>query len=343
MKKKIYFIFILFFLIPVLAGAKNIFKQLEKEFKKVIKVKDENKSDTTAQLLTSDTNISENTQNISNQDANNKSGNLLDIGRQFGVKDKTLDIINAGFGLIKSQQEITPEEENGIGGSLAIEVIDRYNGKYENDQIQRYVNLTGKNIARHCGQGDIEFKFLVLNSDEINAFAAPGGYVFITKGLYFMLENEAQLAGVLSHEIAHIIQKHIIKTLQRGKLLMNLTKITALAAKKDVNKYSELMASVNSTLFEKGVDKEFEYEADLIGIKYAADIGYNPYGLYKFLINLEKVSGKKKSIFFSTHPDIADRISKLANILSSNYSDAGQLLNNRFIKNQTKKKVYKNY
>jgi len=112
---------------------------------------------------------------------------------------------------------------------------------------------------------------------------------------------------------------------------MSLTRLTALAAKKDVGKYSKVMTEVNSTLFEKGVDQEFEYEADVQALQYSSAAGYNPYAYAVFLTNLEKLIGTKKSIFFSTHPNIDSRIKISSSELSAKFSDSGAILKERFI------------
>ncbi|HPN31918.1 MAG TPA: M48 family metalloprotease [bacterium] len=316
------------------ANSANFFKKFEKSIKK--KLKEETaQSEEKAPLETSDTNLF--TEDKDNKTVDNeksdKSGGLLELGKKFGIKDKTLDIISSSVGVIKSQQEISIEEENDIGGSLALEIIQRYDGAYNNEIINDYVNLVGQSIVKYSDNTGLEFKFLVLNSDEINAFAAPGGYVFITKGLLRIIQNESQLAGVLAHEIAHITQRHILKTLQRGKFLENLAKLSATAAKKDAGKYTEIMGEVNKTLFEKGLDKSFEFEADAAGVELCVRTGYNPLGLLEFLNILNLHTGKKKSIFFSTHPSAADRSEKLRSNISLNYnSDSGAVLTERFKK-----------
>ncbi|MBP7653283.1 M48 family metalloprotease [Candidatus Dependentiae bacterium] len=336
--------FFIIFLVSYSADSENFFKKLEKDLKE--KIKKETANIQNREYPNPNENQNESAENYKNQGkydsdttsvlnenySNDKTGGLLDIGKKFGVNEKTLDIINSGFGVIKSQQEITYEEENDIGGSLALEVLQRYNGNYNNDIINLYVNLVGQSVAKYSDNSELNFKFLVLNSNEINAFAAPGGYVFITKGLFKILQDESQLASVLAHEIAHVTNRHILQSLQRGKFFENLTKLAAAASKKNTGKYTAIMNEVNKILFEKGVDKSMEYEADAIGIEFAARTGYNPGGLLEFLKNLNSYIGKSKSIFFSTHPSVFDRINKINEILSSNYTlQSGMILKDRFL------------
>ncbi|HON55452.1 MAG TPA: M48 family metalloprotease [bacterium] len=322
MKKIILFIFIGLLIFNCSSNAFSLKKILRETSSEKNKTTDQNKTD-----AASDTSAA-----AQSGESDKKTGWLLDMGRNLGLKEKDLKVIDAGAGLLKSQVEITKEEELEIGGSLALEVVARYGGKYKNEKVNEYVNLVGLTLVKYCDYVDIPYKFLVLDSEEINAFAAPGGYVFITKGLFYSLSSEAQLAGILAHEIAHITQKHILKTLKRGKLLENLTKLTATLSKSNVEKYTQIMSEVNSTLFEKGVDQTMEYEADRIAVEYVYRTGYNPNGLLEFVKYLQNNIGSKKSVFFSTHPNINQRIEKLEKEVLPNYPVGGQVLADRLKK-----------
>jgi len=103
-------------------------------------------------------------------------------------------------------------EEVRFGREVAARVIARY-GLYENLQLMKYVNLVGKVLAMSTNRPELEFRFAVLNTDEINAYAAPGGYIFVTRGALAKMRDEAELAGVLAHEIGHVVEKHVVKEL----------------------------------------------------------------------------------------------------------------------------------
>jgi len=321
--KKISIVFLLIIIFCLTLSAKNFFKKLEET------LKEKTSKEETKEEVTEDTSQ---IQTIEKEEVKEEKDNKLSILKKIGVKEKDLKIISATAGVIKSKQEISLEEEKSIGGSLAIETVNRFNGPYENEIINLYVNLVGQTIAKYCDRTEITYHFLVLDSEEINAFAAPGGYIFITKGLLKIVDDESQLAGVLAHEIAHITEKHILKSLQRGKFLENLTTLGATIANKDISKYSKIMNQVNELLFEKGLDQSMEYEADKIAIDIVTRVGYRPDGLYDFLLNLKKQLGEKKSIFFSTHPSINSRIDKLNEILLNNYKNVkGEKLSKRFL------------
>jgi len=119
--------------------------------------------------------------------------------------------------VVKGTAGIGLKEESSIGGSVAIEIVARFGGLWKDIAATQRVNLVGKSLARYCDRQELDFKFGILNSDTINAFSAPGGYVFITKGLYDLVgANDDELAGVLGHEITHVTRRHALKIIERG-------------------------------------------------------------------------------------------------------------------------------
>ncbi|MFP5418655.1 MAG: M48 family metalloprotease, partial [Gammaproteobacteria bacterium] len=126
-----------------------------------------------------------------------------------------VDPTQLGFALFG---DYTLEEEVRIGRQIAGNLLGAV-PLVRDDALQRYVNLVGNWVAQQSGRNEVTWRFGVLDTEAINAFAAPGGYVFVTKGLYRMLDNEAELAGVLGHEIAHITKKHHLKVLKQSTLI----------------------------------------------------------------------------------------------------------------------------
>jgi len=235
------------------------------------------------------------------------SGGLFGILEESGVIDKKTSRIIRGTGsALRAMQPIAYEEERTIGGSLALEVLNRFGGMYPNEKLQRYVTLVGESVASVSDRADIPYHFAVINSEEPNAFATPGGYVFVSVGLLKIVRNEAELAGVLGHEIAHITHRHALQTLERSKTLKGLTSLTTAILDEDPSKFNQIIDQVSEVLFTHGLDKELEYEADRLGMEYAHRVGYHSGGLLNFL----KILGKGRShdsIFFSTHPTPKDR------------------------------------
>jgi len=209
----------------------------------------------------------------------------------------------------------------------------------KNPALQQYVNRVGRWVASQSERSDLPWHFGVIDSDDINAFAAPGGYVLITKGLYKRLHNEAELAGVLGHEIAHIVQKHQLKVLQKQQLLsLGAGLLSGKVAKG--NQAIEKVIGSGAEISARSLDKDAEYEADRMGLILAARAGYDPYGLPEVLSDLADISSNDGSIalLFKTHPAPGERLSALAEATSNTAISLpeGKAVKNRFYKLEDK-------
>lgn len=200
--------------------------------------------------------------------------------------------------------------------------------------LQQYVNKVGRWVASQSERPDLPWKFGVIDSNDINAFAAPGGYVLITKGLYLRLKNEAQLAGVLGHEVAHVVQKHHLKVMQKQALLDAGTSF--LKEKISKNKLTQRAVSTGAEISARNLDKSAEYEADSMGLVLAARAGYDPYGLAEVLQDMASVSNSDSSValLFQTHPHPDDRLAQLSLVSGENLDNMtdGLTLENRLYK-----------
>lgn len=252
-----------------------------------------------------------------------QKGLLEGLGGIFGAKEKDVDLIKKGLKTVQSLQPIGLEEEIAIGQAVAVEAFSRFGGEYPHEGLTRYVSLVGKTVADVSDRPELLYHFAVLNSREVNAFAAPGGYVFVTRGLLETLENEAQLAGVLAHEVAHVTQRHMLDTIRRGAILANVSEFSLSAMDKDPALFSNVIDQVTEMLFEKGLDKELEFEADVHGIAYAYRAGYNPGGLRAYLRALQRQEGRAVSRLFSTHPSTAERLQRVDETLQAYRDGAG--------------------
>jgi beta-barrel assembly-enhancing protease len=152
----------------------------------------------------------------------------------------------------------------------------------KDEALQTYVNKVGRWVASQSSRSDLPWRFGVIESEDLNAFAAPGGYVIITKGLYRKMENEAQLAGVLGHEIGHVEQKHHLKVLQKSQLLNMGASLLGKKIGKDNQTVDKIIGS-GAEILARGLDKDAEFEADRIGVTLATRAGYDPYGLPEVL------------------------------------------------------------
>lgn len=188
--------------------------------------------------------------------------------------------------------------------------------------LQQYVNKVGYWIALQSERPKLPWSFGVINSPNINAFAAPGGYIVITLGLYQLLENESQLASILAHEISHVIEKHHLEAISKsskGEILGSL------AVKATSDKHQKTMQKlVNSSvqIYANGLDKKYEYGADRRGIVLAARAGYDPYALLDVLTTLKSINQTDDTmgVFLHTHPPLGKRLSNLEKLMDHNMS-----------------------
>ncbi len=220
--------------------------------------------------------------------------------------------------LRKSFQELDPSEEHYIGRAVAVQVLA--NPKYplsSDESLQRYVNLVGNGVVANCDEVRHTFngyQFAVLDTDEVNAFACPGGTILVTRGMVTKARNEEELAAVLAHEIAHVHLKHGLAAVQKSNqaaALKYLGSAGAQAALKD-QELKELAGVFDSTigdivgLFEKGYSRDAEREADQSGARFLAAAGYEPSALETVLARMVQESGGGG--LFATHPGGEERV-----------------------------------
>lgn len=255
-------------------------------------------------------------QNETSQGAQQEQPGLLEgLGGILGAKKKDIDLLKKGLGVVQALQPIGEEEEITLGQAVAVEAFSRFGGEYRDDRLTQYLNLVGKTIGELSDRPNLAYHFAILNSQEQNAFAAPGGYIFVTIGLLKTLNNEAELAGVLAHEVAHITQRHMLETIRRGALLANVSELSMAAMNKDPQMFSNVIDEITDKLFTKGLDKDKEFEADVYGVEFAYRAGYNPKGLQDYLRTLQSQEGHGQSRFFTTHPSTVERIGRIDGLL----------------------------
>jgi beta-barrel assembly-enhancing protease len=222
------------------------------------------------------------------------------------------------------------EEEVAIGREVTGSLLGAA-PLVKNDGLQQYVNKVGRWVASQSERPELPWKFGVIESNDLNAFAAPGGYVLITKGLYQTFQNEAQLAGVLGHEIAHVVKKHHLKVMQKQALLD--VGAGLLGDKFGDNNLSKKAISTGAEISARNLDKSAEYEADRIGVMLAYRAGYDVYGLPEVLQNMAQINKSDDSValLFKTHPHPDDRLAQLGESAGTQLDKlkAGKTLENR--------------
>lgn len=219
---------------------------------------------------------------------------------------------------------ITQQQELMLGEDFAAMLLGA-SRLHPNDELQKYVNSVGRYVASYSDRPDLPWTFGVLDTPDLNAFAIPGGYVFVTSGLLANLNSEAELATVLAHEISHITERHHLQQLERDNtmnLLSNLT--TAVVTYRDHHKtgssrsyqnrqIADTVLSAGHQLFTKGLSRDDELAADTLAIRLAARVGYDPYAMAAVLQKLDSIHGDSSgiSLILATHPAPADRLNNI--------------------------------
>ncbi|NYT60832.1 M48 family metalloprotease [Alcaligenaceae bacterium] len=238
-----------------------------------------------------------------------------------GCATMNLDsILKHGENLARSfSQEATPEKQQAMGDEAAALLLGAA-PLVKNAALQNYVNRLGLWVALQAGPDDTNWRFGVIDTDSVNAFAAPSGYVFITRGLLARLENESELAGVLAHEIAHVLQGHYVNTMIKRDRVAALGDLTQSALRGGGKGDWGPLVNLSRGVYGSGLDKGDEYQADRMGVVLAARAGYDPYGLPRVLQMYATTSGQGEfELLFSTHPGADARLDELASVMGDKF------------------------
>jgi predicted Zn-dependent protease len=207
------------------------------------------------------------------------------------------------------------EKEVALGRQLAMEV-DREAKLVEDPIITEYVNRVGQNLVLHS-DAKVPFTIKVIDSDEVNAFALPGGFFYVNRGLILEAENEAEIAGVMAHEIAHVAARHGVEQASKGTLV-NYASIPLIFlggwGGYAVQSLANLAIPMGFLKFSRGAEEE----ADALGVQYLWATGYDPHAMVTFFEKLQAKDRKKPgkiSQLFSSHPTTADRIKKVSSLV----------------------------
>jgi predicted Zn-dependent protease len=225
----------------------------------------------------------------------------------------------------------TPDQEQAIGQASGAKLINVF-GLYDNPDMVKYVNLVGNTVARQAGR-TVQYHFAVLDTDVVTAVSLPGGYIFITRGALANLKNEAELAGVLAHEIAHVDRRHLEKEV-RAQKTADFAKSEAASHVPVGAELVNIAGNVVTRALTLQVSRDKESEADKVGVEMSSKAGYDASGLRNFLQFLATVPATPQTkqalgLWGSTHPPLSDRINSL-NSLLPNYPATGQKLAERY-------------
>jgi predicted Zn-dependent protease len=258
----------------------------------------------------------------------------LDLG-------KIKDAVKIGQGVAKASRPMTAEEEHYVGRAVAARLLSTY-ALLENKKLTDYINTIGQVLAAHS---DMPFTFggyhfAILNSEELNAFACPGGIVLVTKGIINATKSEDELATVLAHEIAHIAHRHGVSAISKSRWTEVATTIGTETTKdyspqvvsKLVGLFEGAIDDVFKTLVVNGYGKSQEFQADESGMIYLAKAGYNPGALKDLLDRLVSQGASSGGGIMKTHPATKDRIKNVQQKMPSGKVDPAlvQLRSQRF-------------
>jgi predicted Zn-dependent protease len=248
----------------------------------------------------------------------------FDLNKILGAGKKALD---TGKKFAEANREFSTEEEVALGEGITSGFLGAA-PLHDDANLQRYVNRVGKWIAMHSERAELPWSFGVIRGDTINAFAMPGGTVLVSHGLVKRLANESELAGVLAHEIAHVVKKHQLSAIQSAMGSEAWADIGKEAAGQAIGRrggdaygLKTKLSSAGVDLVKNGVflrplDRTMENEADRLGVVLAARAGYDPYGLVAVLQMLgQSEADQSGTSILDTHPAPSDRLAELERFL----------------------------
>ncbi|HET6252167.1 MAG TPA: M48 family metalloprotease, partial [Tepidisphaeraceae bacterium] len=231
----------------------------------------------------------------------------------------------AGLKIFRSQT-LSDSAEISLGQSIGLQATNTYKLDHDPD-LQRYVTLVGRTVGAASPASQYKYFVGVLDTDEVNAFSGPRGYIFITRGAIKRMHDESELAGVLAHEVGHVALQHGLKAVKNANFWGGITDAAA-AGDQRIAAFKGAFGTCLNLVFVNGYSREQEDEADAEAVKYTIATGYDPHGLPRFLQRIEKEQGGPK--LFPTHPGIKDRIKLIDGEIAKAGSPTGATLADRF-------------
>ena len=248
---------------------------------------------------------------------------LAKSGPSFQIGDVVVDtkaIAKETQVVTKSFEDITPEQEYYIGRTVGAMVLQKY-GPYNNPKANRYINVMGQMLAQasDCPETYGGYHFLIQDSDEINAFAAPGGFIFMTRGMLQCCPHEDAVAAVMAHEIGHVQFKHGLRSIKKSRITSALSSLAIKGAKKYGDEdlaeltetFEESISDITKTLIVNGYSRSFEKQADLAAISILRRTGYSPNGLATMLNQMSTRLQPGGLDFAKTHPPPESRLAEI--------------------------------
>ena len=230
---------------------------------------------------------------------------------------------------------ISEADERKIGEQVSVQIRNSF-GVYQDPEVTKYVTLLGTVLAQASSRPNLNSEFIVLDTDGVNAFAAPGGIIHVTRGALGLARTEAELAGVLGHEITHVTEKHTIGSIEKSNMLgagADQAGKSGLAQDALARVVQQAYTSVLNNKF----DRNEENEADRLGVVLASKAGYAPNGLSTLLTKIadRNKDQKEPNGMFASHPQLADRIAKIGQTITAQKLSGSALVAARYTKTIT--------
>jgi predicted Zn-dependent protease len=230
-------------------------------------------------------------------------------------------ILSAGCAVnpITGRQEfmlMTESQDLEIGKKYSPEIEKQMGGRIPNEALQNYVNNVGQKVAKVSHRRGWEYHFAALDDNMVNAFALPGGYIFITKGMLAQLTTEAQLASVLAHEVAHVVARDTAALMSRE---IGIEILLAAVTSESTSQTARTAANLTRQIIGLRFSRRDEKDADLAGMDYMVRAGYNPNGMVETMQMLQNQQKTRSIEFFSTHPNPENRVAYLKARIESRY------------------------
>lgn len=228
-----------------------------------------------------------------------------------------------------SFEDITPEQEYYIGRTVGAVILRKYQ-PYTDTKANRYINVMGQMLSQVSDRPETfgGYHFLILNSEEINAYAAPGGFIFLTRGILRCCPNEDSVASVLAHEIGHVQNRDGLRAIKQSRLTTALTTLAVTGAKtyggEDLSELTDIfegsISDITKTLIVTGYSRSLEYKADQAALTVLERAGYNPQGMVIMLDQMNTRLKPDRQDFAKTHPSPVNRLAEIKK-QTAKYSD----------------------
>jgi beta-barrel assembly-enhancing protease len=234
---------------------------------------------------------------------------------------------------VAGEVRVSDADERKLGEQVSLQLRQQF-GVYQDKDVARYVSLVGKVLAQGSARPALDWQFIVLDTDGVNAFAAPGGVVHITRGALGLIKNEAELAGVLGHEITHVTARHTVRSIQKNKLVTLTAEEVGGSAGLSQSVLSRLAEAAYKNVINNAFDRDDEIESDTVGIALANKAGYAPGALSAVLQRLQdrNKSQEQPNGMFASHPLIKDRLANIARVVREQKLTASATVAPRYAK-----------